>query len=105
MEEVALKFGIDDIGEVIFGFKGTSEIAETKVDLAAEMSFLLEAEGLPDGVAIKGEIEDLNIPHLIELAETMAGGDAKALFGDNIPLLEFKDVAFAFATPGMSDPI
>ena len=45
MEEVALKFGIDDIGEVIFGFKGTSEIAETKVDLAAEMSFLLEAEG------------------------------------------------------------
>ena len=104
LEEVALKFGIDDIGEVTFGFKGTSEIAETKVDLAAEMSFLLEAEGLPDGVAIKGEIEDLNIPHLIELAETMAGGDAKALFGDNIPLPEFKDVAFAFATPGMSDP-
>ena len=41
---------------------------------------------------------------LIDLAESMAGLKGKMISGGNIPLPEFKNVAFAFATPGMSDP-
>ena len=106
IDEVAIKFGIDMEGEAIFGFHGKTILAEgvEKIDIAAEMDFELEASGLPDGIAIKGAISDMGIPVIIAVAEKLAGGKAKIVTSKDIPLPEFKDVAFAFATPGVSDP-
>ena len=106
LEEVAIKFGITMEGEAKFGFSGKVELVEGAelVDVAAEVDFLLEAEGLPDGIAMRGAFSELGIPAMIEIAERMAGGGAKILPPDNIPLPEFRDVSFAFATPGASDP-
>lgn len=106
LDEVAIKFGIDMEGEVNFGVKGVTDLGNgiEKISMAAEMDFLLEAEGLPDGIAMKGTISDMGIPVIIEIAESMAGGKAKILTDKDLPLPEFKDVTFAFATPGMSDP-
>ena len=106
LEDVALKFGIDMEGEAIFGFKGKAELANgaERIDIAAEMDFNLEAAGLPDGIAMKGSISELGIPAMIDIAERMAGGKQNLIPPGDIPLPEFKDVTFAFATPGVSDP-
>ena len=106
LEEVALKFGIDMEGEAKFGFKGKLELADgaEKIDIAAEMDFELDAGGLPDGIALRGSITELGIPAMIDIAERMAGGGDKLLPPSGIPLPEFRDVVFAFATPGASDP-
>ena len=116
---MALKFGIDAVGEVIFGFAGRSKIGDVEIDLAAEIDFLLEAEGLPDGIAIKGTIEDLDFQQIIKLANSMANNNLKAdeaaakktpsgkvemTLPSNIPLLDLKNLEFAFATPGSTDP-
>lgn len=106
LEEVAIKFGITMEGEVKFGFAGKCELAKgaERIDVAAEMDFLLEAEGLPDGIAMRGSITELGIPAIIDIAERMAGGGANILPPNDIPLPEFRDVMFAFATPGATDP-
>ncbi len=104
LDEVGLKFGITMEGEAIFGFTGKSKVAGDEVDLAAEMSFILEAEGLPDGIAIKGKIDQLGFLDLLTLAENMAGIDKALVPADNIPLPAFKNVEFAFANPGINDP-
>ncbi len=106
LDEVALKFGIDMEDEAIFGFHGKTILADgaEKIDIAAEMDFELDAAGLPDGVAIKGSISELGIPAIIDVAERLAGGKTSIVPVDHLPLPEFKDVTFAFATPGVSDP-
>ncbi|MDD9925380.1 MAG: hypothetical protein OXR03_06110, partial [Rhodospirillaceae bacterium] len=106
LDEVALKFGIDMEGEAKFGFHGKAELADgaEKIDIAAEMDFNLEALGLPDGIAMRGTISELGIPAVIDVAERMAGGGANILPPTDIPLPEFRDVVFAFATPGATDP-
>ena len=119
LEQVALKFGIDEVGEVIFGFAGRSEIGDVEIDLAAEIDFLLEAEGLPDGIAIKGSIEELDFEQIVKLATSMANSGLKAgeatagkspsskveiAIPSNIPLPDLKNLEFAFATPGSTDP-
>ena len=104
LEEVALKFGVDDIGNVIFGFAGQSAIAGVEIDLAAEADFLVEASGLPDGIAIKGELESLDFTKLVKLAEAMADAGKSINIPSNIPLPEIKNLEFAFATPGTTDP-
>lgn len=106
LDEVAIKFGIDMEGEANLGLKGVTVLGSgiEKISMAAEVDFLLEAEGLPDGIAMKGTVSDMGIPVIIEIAESMAGGKAKLLTDKDLPLPEFKDVIFAFATPGMSDP-
>ena len=119
LEQVALKFGIDAVGEVIFGFAGQSKIGDVEIDLAAEIDFLLEAEGLPDGIAIKGTIEELDFEQIIKLANSMANKDLRTVeakakktssnkmgmtLPDNIPLPDLKNIEFAFATPGSTDP-
>ena len=104
LEEVALKFGVDDIGNVIFGFAGQSAIADVEIDLAAEADFLVEASGLPDGIAIKGELESLDFAKLVKLAEAMADAGKSINIPSTIPLPEIKDLEFAFATPGTTDP-
>ena len=119
LEQVALKFGINPVGEVIFGFAGQSEIGDVEIDLAAEIDFLLEAEGLPDGIAIKGSIEELDFEQIVKLATSMANAGLKAgeaaagktpppkveiAIPSNIPLPDVKNLEFAFATPGSTDP-
>ena len=106
LEEVAIKFGIDMEGEATFGFRGKAELADgaERIDIAAEMDFELEAAGLPDGIALKGNVSELGIPAMIDIAERMAGGKKNLIPPGDIPLPEFKDVTFAFATPGVSDP-
>ncbi|MGJ3259175.1 MAG: RICIN domain-containing protein [Rhodospirillales bacterium] len=106
LDEVAIKFGIDMEGEAVFGFKGKTILADgaEKIDIAAEMDFELEAAGLPDGIAIKGSVSELGIPAVIDVAERLAGGKAKINVTKDLPLPEYRDVTFAFATPGVSDP-
>ncbi|MEE8352482.1 MAG: RICIN domain-containing protein, partial [Rhodospirillales bacterium] len=106
LEEVAIKFGIDMLGEAKFGFAGKIELADgaERIDIAAEMDFELDAGGLPDGVAMRGSISELGIPAMIDIVERMAGVKGKMVAPNDIPLPEFKDVVFAFATPGASDP-
>ena len=106
LEDVAIKFGIDMEGEAKFGFAGKIELADgaERIDIAAEMDFELDAGGLPDGIAMRGNITELGIPAMIDIAERMAGGGANILPPNDIPLPEFRDVVFAFATPGASDP-
>ena len=53
---------------------------------------------------MKGTITELGIPAMIDIAERMAGGGANILPPNDIPLPEYRDVQFAFATPGVSDP-
>jgi hypothetical protein len=53
---------------------------------------------------MRGSIAELGIPALIDIAERMAGGGEKILPPNDIPLPEFRDVTFAYATPGASDP-
>ncbi len=106
LDEVALKFGIDMEEEAVFGFRAKTILADgaEKIDIAAEMDFELAAAGLPDGVAMKGSISELGIPAIIDVAERLAGGKTSIVPVDHLPLPEFKDVTFAFATPGVSDP-
>ncbi|MFP6637847.1 MAG: RICIN domain-containing protein, partial [Nitrospinaceae bacterium] len=106
LEEVAIKFGIDMEGEAKFGFRGKCELANgaERIDVAAEMDFELDALGLPDGIAVRGKIKELGIPAIIDIAERMAGGGANILPPNDIPLPEFRDVVFAYATPGATDP-
>jgi hypothetical protein len=106
LEEVAIKFGIDMEGEAKFGFGGKCELADgaERIDVAAEMDFLIEASGLPDGIAMKGNIKELGIPAIIDVAERMAGAGASILPPNDIPLPLYRDVVFAFATPGATDP-
>ncbi len=106
LEEVAIKFGIDMLDEAKFGLKGTVELADgaERIDIVAEVDFELDALGLPDGIAMQGTISELGIPALIDIAERMAGGGANILPPNDIPLPNFKDVTFAFATPGAEDP-
>ncbi len=106
LEQVAIKFGIDMEGEAKFGFAGKVELAEgaERIDVAAEIDFELEAAGLPDGIAMRGSFTELGIPAMIDIAERMAGGGGNILPPNDIPLPEFRDVTFAFATPGASDP-
>ncbi len=106
LDEVDIKFGIDMEGEALFGFKAVTVLGKgtEKIDIAAEMDFDLEAVGLPDGVAMKGTISDLGIPVIIEIAEQLAGGKSQISISNDLPLPEFRDVTFAFATPGVSDP-
>ena len=106
LEEVAINFGIDMEGEATFGFGGKCELANgaERIDVAAEMDFELEAAGLPDGIAMRGSITELGIPAIIDIAERMSGVGGKILPPDDIPLPEFRDVTFAFATPGATDP-
>ena len=49
-----------------------AKIGDVEIDLAAEIDFLLEAEGLPDGIAIKGSIEELDFEQIVKLATIMA---------------------------------
>ena len=104
LEEVALKFGISDIGEVVFGFAGASDIGGVEIGLAAEIDFLLEAAGLPDGIAIKGSLSELDFAKLVTLAENMAGGGVEIDIPGTIPFPDYKNLEFAFATPGVTDP-
>lgn len=106
LDEVAIKFGIDMEGEATFGVKGVTDLGNgvEKISVAGEMDFLLEAAGLPDGIAMVGSVSELGIPVIIEIAEGMAGGKAKVVTDKDLPLPEFKKVTFGFATPGMSDP-
>ena len=106
LDEVALKFGINDVEEAKFGFRGTAELADgaERIDVAAEMDFELDALGLPDGVAIMGKVSDLSVQALIDIAERMAGGDGEIMTHADLPLPQFKNVMFAFATPGATDP-
>ena len=104
LEEVALKFGISDIGEVIFGFAGASDIGGIEIGLAAEIDFLLEASGLPDGIAVKGNLDELDFGKLVTLAENMAGEGGKIDIPSTVPFPDFKNLEFAFATPGATDP-
>ena len=80
---------------------------------------MLEAEGLPDGIAIKGSIEELDFEQIVKLATSMANAGLKAgeaaagktpptkveiAIPSNIPLPDVKNLEFAFATPGSTDP-
>ncbi len=106
LEDVAIKFGIDMEGKAKFGMAGKVELADgqDRVNVAGEMEFLVEAELMPDAIAIRGDIEEMGIPALIDIAERMAGGKGSLPSPEDIPLPEYRNVVFAYATPGFTDP-
>lgn len=103
ISDVKLKVGINDIGEVLFGFAGKDKIGKEEIDLATEIKLLLEAEGLPDGVAFSASISSLGIPALIEITEDLMGLKGQ-LSKIPMPFFEIHDALLAFATPGATDP-
>lgn len=103
IEAVTLKTGLNDTGALKLGIAAKTDLGPEKVDIAVETDLLLEALGFPEDIAFKGTISELGVPVMIEIAESLAG-QAGAIDASSIPLPVFKDVSFAFATPGASDP-
>jgi len=103
IEAVTLKTGLNDTGALKLGIEAKTDLGPEKVDVAVETDLVLEALGFPEDIAFRGTFSELGIPVMIEIAESLAGGGTK-IDASKIPLPVFKDVSFAFATPGASDP-
>jgi len=102
LSDVTMEAGINDVGEVSIGFKGTDKIGNEVVHLGTKMKILLEA-GIPDAVAFTGTMSNLGVPALIEITEDLMGIKGK-LDKSKMPFFEIHDALLAFGTPGTADP-
>ncbi len=111
LRNVKLDVAIDEAGQVQFGLAGDQQFGNcadpkssecTDADLAMSTKILLE-DGLPDGVAFAGKVNQLGIKALAEIAETLLGtpGQISKL---PAPFFQINNAKLAFATPGASDP-
>ena len=101
LENPFLSVGINETGSFDMLIDGTVMIGHEKVRAAADMVLSPEALGLPTAIALAGEINQLDFNALMTHAKKsskMKGGGFKHM---NV---EFKDVAFAFMTPGAHLP-
>ncbi len=102
LSNLIVKAGIDSTGTVKIGFAGEDKIGKEDIQLATELDILL-ADALPDGVAFSGTINNLGIPAIIDIAETLLKLPGK-LSNIPIPFFEIHNANIAFATPGATDP-
>jgi hypothetical protein len=101
LENPFLSVGINETGSFDMLIDGTVMIGHEKIRAAADMVLSPEALGLPTAIALAGEINKLDFNALTAHAKKsskMKGGGFKHM---NV---EFKDVAFAFMTPGAHLP-
>lgn len=102
LENPFLSAGINETGSFDVLIDGTVLIGKEKIRAAADMVFSPEALGLPTAVAFAGQLNKLPMSDLIAHATKAA----KIKGSNNIKKMkaEFRDVAFAFMTPGATLP-
>lgn len=101
LENPFMSVGINETGSFDMLIDGTVLIGKEKIRAAADMVLSPEALGLPTAIAFAGEINKLSFDDLMKHAKKHShqkGGGFKGLKA------EFKDVAFAFMTPGAHLP-
>jgi hypothetical protein len=101
LENPFMSVGINETGSFDMLIDGTVLIGTEKIRAAADMVLSPEALGLPTAIAFAGEINKLDFNDLMKHAKkhsAQKGGGFKSLKA------EFKDVAFAFMTPGAHLP-
>ena len=101
-----LKLGFVAEGEFDLCIGGTSHFAGKDLLLIADAKFLLDAGGLPDAVAFAGSLNSLSLSDFIKGGSNCASAKKKKINHKGLPVknIGFKDVAFAFMTPGASLP-
>ncbi len=120
--DVIMDLGIDADGAVHLGFAGGAKIGGDRFCVAADADLLPEAGGFPQDIAFEGAADTVDPEFLQDLAVQVAQdllerSSATAQAGqivsdlntidkalEGLPQPEFKDVAFAFVTPGATDP-
>lgn len=113
LANLKLDAAINDVGEVQIGFAGDEQFGKCDpsgkggkdcldINLAFSTKILLE-DALPDGVAFAGTVNELGIPAVLDIAETLlkVPGQLSKL---PIPFFTVKNAKLAFATPGATDP-
>lgn len=103
ISNVTITTGIDALGNVDLGFKGSQTFGKESLSIATNMKFALEAEGLPDAVAFSGDADTLGYGALLEIAQAAVGGKLD-LDKIQLPTFDIKNAHFAFATPGATEP-
>lgn len=101
VENPFMSVGVNETGSFDMLIDGTVLVGSEKVRAAADLVLSPEALGLPTAIALAGEVNRLSFDDLVAHAKKHAsqkgGGFGKLR-------AEFKDVAFAFMTPGATLP-
>lgn len=100
LENPFLSVGINETGSLDTLIDGTVIVGTEKVRAAVDIVLSPEAAGLPTAFAIAGEINKLNFNDLTSFANKHAKQKKTFPHMD----VEFKEVAFAFMTPGATLP-
>jgi len=101
LENPFMSVGINESGSFDMLIDGTILIGKEKIRAAADLVLSPEAAGLPTAFAFAGEINKIDFNELTKHAKKHAsqkGGGFKKMNA------EFKDVAFAYMTPGAHLP-
>jgi len=101
LENPFMSVGINESGSFDMLIDGTILIGKEKIRAAADLVLSPEAAGLPTAFAFAGEINKIDFNALAKHAQKHAsqkGGGFKKMKA------EFKDVAFAYMTPGAHLP-
>ncbi len=101
VENPFMSVGINETGSFDMLIDGTVMVGKEKVRAAANLVLSPEALGLPTAIALAGEVNLLSFDDLVAHASRYASHKG-AGFGRM--RAEFKDVAFAFMTPGATLP-
>ena len=101
--EVGFDLGIDEDGAIHLGFDGDIKVSGSEYKVAADADLLPEALGAPQDIAFVASADKVDMFFVEEIALAMLGAGFKLDIPSGI-LPEFKNVKFAFATPGAQDP-
>lgn len=103
LTDVTIELGTQEDGAIKLGFGGATVIANQHFKMAADGKFLPEALGFPQAIAFVGSADTLPLFFIEDIALKVL---AKKVQFDMPPavLPVFKDVKFAFTTPGAEDP-
>ena len=101
--DVMMDLGIDEDGAIHLGFGGGAKIAGDRFCIVADADLLPEALGAPQDIAFVGEIDEVPIYFLEQVALSVMEKAVKFDMPKGI-LPEFNNVKLAFATAGAEDP-
>ncbi|MFA6317081.1 MAG: ricin-type beta-trefoil lectin domain protein, partial [Elusimicrobiota bacterium] len=111
LSNLKMDAAINDVGDVQLGFAGEEQFGHCAnpkssdcldLDLAVSVKFLAEA-AMPDGVAFSGKANQIGIPALLDVAESLMKVPGQ-LSKIPVPYFNIKNAKLAFATPGATDP-
>ena len=119
--DVIMDMGIDEDGAIHLGFAGGAKIGDDRFCIATDADPTPEGAGLPQDMAFEGAIDHIEPEFLQNLAVQVAEDVIRSAGGSGVasdlaeaykveqmlkglPQPEFKNVAFAFVTPGADDP-